>query len=92
VSVTRNAVVRDKVLKDRDDAYWRTVVAMGTGNTDGDASMAPSSIWEEEEVVRAMSRAMAGQGGVDLAKLGVSATEYVNGVTAGLDEVDPPER
>ncbi|KAH1269111.1 hypothetical protein KXX33_004676 [Aspergillus fumigatus] len=92
VSVTRNAVVRDKVLKDRDDAYWRTVVAMGAGNTDGDASVAPSSIWEEEEVVRAMSRAMAGQGGVDLAKLGVSAAEYVNGVTAGLDDVDPPER
>lgn len=90
VSVTRNAVVRDKVLKDRDDAYWRTVVAMGAGNTDGDASVAPSSIWEEEEVVRAMSRAMAGQGGVDLAKLGVSAAEYVNGVTAGLDDVDPP--
>ncbi|GFF37734.1 hypothetical protein IFM46972_05315 [Aspergillus udagawae] len=92
VSVARNAVVRDKVLKDRDDAYWRTVVAMSAGNTDGDASMAPSSIWEEEEVVRAMSRAMAGQGGVDLAKLGVSAAEYVNGVTAGLDEVDQPER
>ncbi|KAH3210859.1 hypothetical protein KXV86_005218 [Aspergillus fumigatus] len=82
----------DQLLEIADDAYWRTVVAMGAGNTDGDASVAPSSIWEEEEVVRAMSRAMAGQGGVDLAKLGVSAAEYVNGVTAGLDDVDPPER
>ncbi|KAL4870661.1 hypothetical protein BDV12DRAFT_48112 [Aspergillus spectabilis] len=80
-SVTRNAVVRDKMLKDRDDAYWRTVVAM-----DGEgSSRAPSAVWEEEEVVRAMSRAMAGHGGVDLAKLGVSAAEYVNGVTAGLE-------
>ncbi|KAL2863079.1 uncharacterized protein BJX67DRAFT_364743 [Aspergillus lucknowensis] len=80
-SVTRNAVVRDKVLKDRDDAYWRTVVAM-----DGEGgSRAPADVWEEEEVVRAMSRAMAGQGGVDLAKLGVSAAEYVDGVTAGLE-------
>ncbi|KAL4879784.1 hypothetical protein BJY04DRAFT_192951 [Aspergillus karnatakaensis] len=80
-SVTRNAVVRDKVLKDRDDEYWRTVVALDAEGI----SRAPASIWEEEEVVRAMSRAMAGQGGVDLAKLGVSAAEYVNGVTAGLD-------
>ncbi|KAI9376510.1 hypothetical protein BJX61DRAFT_530808 [Aspergillus egyptiacus] len=80
-SVTRNAVVRDKVLKDRDDAYWQTVVAM-----DGEGgSKVPSGVWEEEEVVRAMSRAMAGQGGVDLARLGVSAAEYVNGVTAGLE-------
>ncbi|KAL2833267.1 hypothetical protein BDW59DRAFT_138391 [Aspergillus cavernicola] len=80
-SATRNAVVRDKVLKDRDDAYWRTVVAM---DEEG-GSRVSSGVWEEGEVVRAMSRAMAGQGGVDLAKLGVSAAEYVNGVTAGLE-------
>ncbi|KAL4809139.1 hypothetical protein BDV18DRAFT_134018 [Aspergillus unguis] len=80
-SVTRNAVVRDRVLKERDDAYWQTVVDMDGQKTPG----VPADVWEEEEVVRAMSRAMAGQGGVDLAKLGVSAAEYVNGVTAGLD-------
>ncbi|PWY93798.1 hypothetical protein BO94DRAFT_460233 [Aspergillus sclerotioniger CBS 115572] len=97
VSVARNAVVRDKVLKDRDDAYWRTVVAMNVDNPalkemitageggDGSGTAAPTSIWEEEEVVRAMSRAMAGQGGVDLARLGVEASGYVNGVTAGLE-------
>ncbi|RJE25533.1 hypothetical protein PHISCL_02145 [Aspergillus sclerotialis] len=79
LSVTRNAVVRDKVLKDRDDEYWRTVVAMNGEN------MGVGNIWEEEEVVRAMSRAMAGQGDVDLAGLGVNAGEYVNGVTAGLE-------
>lgn len=87
-SVTRNAVVRDKVLKDRDDGYWRTVVETqadpGRIST-GDSSVDPSSIWEEEEVVRAMSQAMGGHGDVDMAKLGVSAAEYVNGVTVGLD-------
>ncbi|KAB8228482.1 hypothetical protein ETB97_002282 [Aspergillus alliaceus] len=82
VNVARNAVVRDKVLKDRDDAYWRTVVADSAKVDGGDLS---ANVWEEEEVVRAMSQAMAGQGGVDLAKLGISAAEYVNGVTAGLD-------
>ncbi|KAL2816127.1 hypothetical protein BJX63DRAFT_388344 [Aspergillus granulosus] len=81
-SVTRNAVVRDRVLKDRDDAYWRTVVAM---DGEGVVSKAPEGVWEEEEVVRAMSKAMAGGGGVDLAKLGVSAAEYVNAATAGLE-------
>lgn len=84
LSVTRNAVVRDKALKDRDDAYWQAVVSMNGENAgvgDGDGS-----IWEDEEVVRAMSRAMAGQGDVDLAKLGVNANEYVDGVTAVLEE------
>ncbi|KAH8428845.1 uncharacterized protein LDX57_006522 [Aspergillus melleus] len=87
-SVTRNAVVRDKLLKERDDSYWRTVVETQAdqgriGN--GDPSVDATSIWEEEEAVRAMSQAMGGQGGVDMAKLGVNAAEYVNGVTAGLD-------
>ncbi|KAE8350357.1 hypothetical protein BDV28DRAFT_151028 [Aspergillus coremiiformis] len=87
VNVARNAVVRDKVLKDRDDEYWHTVVAMNADSGMVDGGGDPSTnIWEEEEVVRAMSRAMAGQGGVDLAKLGVSAAEYVNGVTVGLDD------
>ncbi|KKK14236.1 hypothetical protein P175DRAFT_0504378 [Aspergillus ochraceoroseus IBT 24754] len=84
-SVTRNAVVRDKVLKARDDAYWRTVVAMDGESSRVNGGALPSSIWEESAVVRAMSRAMAGQGGVDLAQLGVSAAEYVNGMTAGLE-------
>ncbi|RAH74635.1 uncharacterized protein BO66DRAFT_407980 [Aspergillus aculeatinus CBS 121060] len=103
LSVTRNTVVRDRVLKDRDDAYWRTVVALDVDNpaalregarqvvredapgAPAASSAAPASIWEEEEVVRAMSRAMAGQGGVDLAKLGMDAAEYVNTITKGLD-------
>ncbi|KAJ9354232.1 hypothetical protein DTO027B9_4858 [Paecilomyces variotii] len=93
LSVTRNAVVRQKVLKDRDDEYWRAVVAMegSGGNADGNSG----SIWEEEEVVKAMSRAMNGQarGGIDLSRLGVQAGEYVDEVTAGLenDAVEHPK-
>ncbi|RAL16523.1 uncharacterized protein BO97DRAFT_410899 [Aspergillus homomorphus CBS 101889] len=101
LSVTRNTVVRDKVLKDRDDAYWRTVVALnvdnpalreggqvaredGTHGSAASSSSTPTSIWEEEEVVRAMSRAMAGQGGVDLAKLGMDAAEDTVTLGAGM--------
>ena len=85
MSVTRNAVVRDRVLKARDDAYWRAVVAVN-GENAGDRTRESANVWEEEEVIRAMSRAMAGQGGVDLARLRAGAGEYVNGVTAGLEE------
>lgn len=80
-------MVRDKALKDHDDAYWQAVVSMNGENAGGGVvENGDASIWEEEEVVRAMSQAMAGQGNVDLAKLGVNANEYVNGVTAALDE------
>jgi hypothetical protein len=78
VSVARNAVVRDQTLKARDDWYWRTAVAM-----EGD-----ESVWEDEEVVRAMSRAMSGQG-VDMAQLGMSAGEYVDRITRKLEDVPP---
>lgn len=91
LSVVRNAVVRDKVLKNQEDNYWRTVVAMESENS-GTGSVAaagePPSVWEEEEVVRAMSRAMAGQGGVNLVQLTTSASQYVNGVTAALERTD----
>lgn len=95
-SVTRNAVVRDKALKTRDDVYWQTIVA--TENPDrtaaegaepvmdrGEKTSVVNNIWEEEEVARAISRAMAGQGGVDLAQLGMNANEFVRSVTEGLD-------
>ena len=91
-SVARNAVVRDKGLKARDDLYWQTVVAVesptrGTEGTEQtvEKGTVVNNIWEEEEVARAMSRAMAGQGGVDLAQLGMSANDFVRGVTEGLD-------
>ena len=44
-----------------------------------------NNIWEEEEVARAMSRVMAGQGGIDLAQLGVNANDFVRNVTEGLE-------
>ncbi|KLJ12940.1 hypothetical protein EMPG_12093 [Blastomyces silverae] len=52
------------------------------------------SVWEEEEVVRAMTRVMqrrnaGGKGDVvDIGRLGVEATSYVEGVTAGLERGD----
>lgn len=93
-SVTRNAVVRDKALKARDDVYWQAMVAVenptrGSGGAEQIEGVervdVVNNIWEEEEVARAMSRAMAGQGGVDLAQLGMNANEFVRGVTEGLD-------
>lgn len=93
-SVARNAVVRDKALKTRDDVYWQAMVAVenptraseGAEQIEGVERVdVVNNIWEEEEVARAMSRAMAGQGGVDLAQLGMNANEFVRGVTEGLD-------
>ncbi|KAJ5176396.1 uncharacterized protein N7482_002273 [Penicillium canariense] len=85
-SVTRNAVVRDKALKARDDVYWRTMVAVENptrGSGEGAERIegvervdVVNNIWDEEEVARAMSRAMAGQGGIDLAQLGLNANEF----------------
>ncbi|CAG7917135.1 unnamed protein product [Penicillium olsonii] len=83
-SVTRNAVVRDKELKNRDDLYWRTMAASESPTGETGEGQILNNIWEEEEVARAMSRAMAGQGGIDLAQLGVNANDFVQGVTEGL--------
>ncbi|KAJ5787359.1 hypothetical protein N7457_002349 [Penicillium paradoxum] len=86
-NVTRNAVVRDQGLKYRDDLYWRTMVASENptqGPGEGGEQIL-NNIWEEEEVARAMSRVMAGQGGIDLAQLGVSANDFVREVTDGLE-------
>ncbi|EED23709.1 conserved hypothetical protein [Talaromyces stipitatus ATCC 10500] len=86
LSVTRNAVVRDPSLKARDDWYWRAAVAM-EGSSDANSS-GDGSIWEEEEVVRAMSRVMNGRGrsrGLDMAQLGINAGEFVDKITAGLE-------
>ncbi|OJD27998.1 hypothetical protein ACJ73_00604 [Blastomyces percursus] len=99
VSVVRNAIVRDRGLKARDDAYWTAVVAMeGSGDsslgTPGVGVGEGGSVWEEEEVVRAMTKVMqkrnAGAKGdvVDIGRLGVEAASYVEGVTAGLERGD----
>ncbi|PGH02125.1 hypothetical protein GX51_04829 [Blastomyces parvus] len=97
VSVVRNATVRDRGLKARDDAYWTAVVAMeGSGGMSlGKSGVGEGgSVWEEEEVVRAMTRVMQrrnaeGKGDVvDIGRLGVEASSYVEGVTAGLEGDD----
>lgn len=102
-SVTRNAIVRDKSLKQRDDAYWQTMAAVedrsrsggtsagsgqggiGTDTSTGPSTVITNNIWEEPEVVQAMSRALAGHGDVDLAQLGMSAQDFVRGATDGLE-------
>lgn len=86
-NVTRNAVVREQSLKNRDDLYWRTMVASEnpTQVAGEGGEQILNNIWEEEEVARAMSRAMAGQGGIDLAQLGVNANDFVRVITEGLE-------
>ncbi|KAL1977965.1 hypothetical protein VTN31DRAFT_824 [Thermomyces dupontii] len=93
LSVTRNAVVRDNTLKARDDIYWRTVVAMES--SDPSVPKAGSSIWEEEEVARAISRVMQGRGrngGLDLTQLRNNAGEFVDNLTAGLEDAEEGTR
>lgn len=88
--MTRNAVVRDKALKTRDDAYWQTIVSMenpARAPEEGNRDMMVGNVWVEEEVAKAVSRTMAGQGGVDVAQLGVKANEFVRDITEGLDDV-----
>ncbi|KAG5297627.1 hypothetical protein I7I48_06795 [Histoplasma ohiense] len=97
VSVVRNATVRDRGLKARDDAYWTAVVAMESSGLLGTSLGGlgeGGSVWEEEEVVRAMTSVMrrrnaGGKGDVvDVGRLGVEANSYVEGITAGLERGD----
>lgn len=87
VNVARSAIVRDRGLKGREDAYWRAVVAM---EGDADDTGGVTSVWEEEEVVRAMTKVMGrgggrgGNGGVDVGKLSKDADDYVSGILGGL--------
>lgn len=96
-NVYRNTVVRDKSLKQRDDLYWQTMAVLEdrtrTGGTNAGISSGSSTdsdntvmhnIWEEPEVVQAMSRTLAGHGGVDLAQLGMNAQQFVRDATEGL--------
>lgn len=81
LSVVRNAVVRDRLLRNRDDTYWRVVTAM-----EGDGSV--GSIWEEEEVARAITNVLQSQGkdgAPDVTKIGVDANTYVDGITKDLE-------
>ncbi|KAJ5683248.1 hypothetical protein N7462_006413 [Penicillium macrosclerotiorum] len=93
-SVTRNAVLRDRQLKARDDLYWQTVAAMENPTRRGDVGAEihatggydmTNNIWEDEEVARAISQAIAGEGSINTAQLGLKARQFVRGVTEGLD-------
>lgn len=79
-------------LKGRDDEYWRAVVVMegptrsgadgpGAGNRDGSAG----SVWEEEEVMEAVSRVTNG-GGLDVEKVRREADIFVESVTKWLED------
>ena len=76
-TVTRNAVVRDPRLKETDDDYWRTVVALESPEGDG-------SLWEDEDVQAAMARAY-GNGSIDVTRMRREADAFVLNVTKGLE-------
>jgi hypothetical protein len=79
-SITRNAVVRNENLKQRDDQYWKDVVAMESeGGGIGD-----ESVWEDEEVQRTIAR-VYGSGNVDVRTVRREAEGFVGMVTRGLD-------
>ena len=77
--VTRNAVVRDERLKERDDEYWRTVMAM-------EGPRGTESVWEDEEVRAAVSRALGRRGHGDVERMNDDARRFVGDITAGLEK------
>ncbi|KIW82170.1 hypothetical protein Z517_05197 [Fonsecaea pedrosoi CBS 271.37] len=91
-SIARNAVVRNPALKDRDDAYWRAVVAVereregggtGVGGAGGDDD--DDTLYEDEEVQAAVARAY-GTGAINIASVRREAEAFVRHATRGLDE------
>jgi hypothetical protein len=84
-NVIRNAVVRDRALRQVEDGYWREVMEVerreGLG---GGAGM--EGVWEDEEVQAAMAKAY-GQGAIDVRRMRREAEGFVRGVTGHLDNV-----
>ncbi|EXJ74836.1 uncharacterized protein A1O5_01532 [Cladophialophora psammophila CBS 110553] len=90
-SIARNAVVRNPALKDRDDAYWRTVVAVessGGGSSEPGSGGDDESLYEDEEVQAAVARAY-GSGAINIATLRREAEGFVRHATRGLDAPAP---
>ncbi|OAL28789.1 hypothetical protein AYO22_02654 [Fonsecaea multimorphosa] len=85
-SIARNAVVRNRTLKDRDDAYWRAVVAVeSTGAPAGaDGDVDDDTLYEDEEVQAAIARAY-GTGAINIATVKREAEAFVRHATRGLD-------
>ncbi|OAP57283.1 hypothetical protein AYL99_08021 [Fonsecaea erecta] len=80
-TIARNAVVRNPALKDRDDAYWRSVVAVDPAITDDIMS-------EDEDVQAAVARAY-GTGAINIATVRREAEEFVGRATRALDAPTP---
>ena len=86
-NVARNAVVRDRVLKQVEDVYWRDVndveAREGLGGGTG-----MEGVWEDEDVQAAMARAY-GQGAIDVRRMRGEAEGFVRAVTGHLDGNGP---
>ncbi|KIW34038.1 uncharacterized protein PV07_00840 [Cladophialophora immunda] len=93
-SIARNAVVRNPALKDRDDAYWRAVVAVEGSTEPGGGGAGTSvddnddSLYEDEEVQAAVARAY-GTGAINIASVRREAEAFVRHATRGLDAPTP---
>ncbi|EEP80778.1 predicted protein [Uncinocarpus reesii 1704] len=89
LGLVKNAIMRDPVLKGKDDARWAEIIARSGGMVGEDGT----SILDDEEVAQAVSRVTkraqnAGHGGNEagLSKEGLDkATKFIEGVTAGLE-------
>ena len=74
LDVIRTAVASDKGLRNKDDAYWQSIV-------DSD-----SASKKDEEIVQAMSLVSSGQGSLNMKTLNDNASEYARKITAGLED------
>lgn len=76
IGVSRNAVLRNQALREREDVYWRAV------------TRSEEETWSREEVVAAVKSALEGNGaeeGLDVATLSREAETWVSAVTNGLE-------
>ena len=75
VNVTRNTIMRDHDLKDRESHYWTEV---------GDVEGENAGVWQDEDVQAAIARVYA-MGGVDVPRARREAGAFVDGVTKNLE-------
>lgn len=91
LNVTKNAIVRDRILKEEESRYWEQVRRMerSSGGLDDDDEGGivrglDQSVFEDEEVQSAVARAF-GSGNVDVGRMRTEAEGFVREVTRGLD-------
>lgn len=81
LNVAKNAIVRDEKLKAQDGKYWSALRDME----------ASSDVWQDEEVVRAVNRAMQNRqqqmeiSFSDGSKRSADHAAFVDAITAGLE-------